>query len=200
MRYLLLFTTLLLCPFTNAQIRITETFESSKVLDWNEYATKEKSALIMMDMLNLENKKGEKILVHTETDLPIQTEYDYKITSKLIIPKINSDEIFGILFDMDEDFNILAFIFSENSFKVCTFNGGKLNFENSYDLIIKLPKGKDKLMEFVIEQKGGKLIISYDNMEIFSHKRTIYSPIFGFITTSKLQIDEVVVEQEYVGN
>ena len=154
----------------------------------------------MMDMLNLENKKGEKILVHTETDLPIQTEYDYKITSKLIIPKINSDEIFGILFDMDEKFNRLAFIFSEDSFKVCTFNGGKFNFENSYDLIIKLPKGKDKLMEFVLEQKGGKLIISYDNMEIFSQKRTIYSPIFGFITTSKLQIDEVVVEQEYVGN
>ena len=66
--------------------------------------------------------------------------------------------------------------------------------------MIKLPKSKEKLIEVVLEQRGGKLIVSYDNMEIFAQKRTIYSPNFGYITTSKLQVDEVTVVQEYVGN
>lgn len=200
MRHLLFVVTIFICAFANAQMRITDTFDSSGVLDWNEYANKEKSALIMMGMLNLEVHKAANVLVYTETDLPIQTEYDFKISSKLIVPKIESDEIFGILFDMDEKFNRLAFVFTEDKFIACNLKGGKFDFENSYENLIKLPKAKDKNMEIVLEQKGGKLIVSYDNMEVLKQKRKINSPIFGFITTSKLQIDEVVLEQEYVGN
>lgn len=181
-----------------SQIKITETFDGTGVLDWNEYADKDVSAIVKMGVLDLEVKK-DKFYSICSTDLPILPEYDFKITMKLIVSKINEEDISAILFDMDERFNRLAFIFQENNFIACTYNKGKFNWEEGEEKRIKLPKGKNKQLEIVIERRGGKIIISYDNIEVLRWKREVYSPYLGFLTSSHLQVDEVVVEQEYTG-
>lgn len=199
MRYLVVIFCLLFSS-SNAfsQIKITETFDGTGVLDWSEYADKDVSAIVKMGVLDLEVKK-DKFYVSSCTDLPILPEYDFKITMKLIVSKINEEDISAILFDMDEHFNRLAFIFQENNFIACTYNKGKFNWEEGEERRIKLPKDKNRHLEVVIERRGGKIIVSYDNIEVLRWKREIYSPYFGFITSSHLQVDEVVVEQEYTG-
>lgn len=198
MKKLFLAMAICLCSFANAQIRIVDTFDAAGTLDWNEFAQKEQSALIKMGLFELENKT-QGALVKSETELPVLPEYDFKVTSKLIVPKIEGDEIFGILFDMDEKFNRLAFIFKEDYFLACVYNRNGFNWTNAYDEVIKLPKAKNREIEVIIEQRAGKLIVSYENIEIFSQRRTLQSPNFGFVTTSKLKIDEVIVEQDYTG-
>lgn len=199
MRNFFILFCLLLCSSNSfSQIKITETFDGAGVLDWNEYADKDVSALVKMGKLDLEVKK-DKYYTICSTDLPILPEYDFKITMKLIVSKINEEDISAILFDMDEQFNRLAFIFQENKFIACTYNKGKFNWEQGEDIRIKLPKDKNKQLEVVIERRGGKLIISYDNIEVLRWKREINSPYLGFITSSHLQVDEVVIEQEYTG-
>ena len=75
-----------------SQIKITETFDGTGVLDWNEYADKDVSAIVKMGVLDLEVKK-DKFYSICSTDLPILPEYDFKITMKLIVSKINEEDI-----------------------------------------------------------------------------------------------------------
>ncbi|MBQ4521164.1 MAG: hypothetical protein II999_11260 [Bacteroidaceae bacterium] len=182
-----------------SQIKITDTFDGTGTLDWSEYADKDVSALIKMGMLDMEVHE-EGFYVNSCTDLPILPEYDFKVSVKLIIPKFDEEETSAILFDMDERFNRLAFIFKENKFIACTYNKGKFNIEEGEEIRIKLPKKKNREIEVVIERRGGKIIISYDNIEIMRWKRPIHSPYLGFVTSSHLKVDEVIVEQEYTGD
>lgn len=194
----IIYMSLFCCSYAAAQIHITETFDGSSSLDWSEYADKDVSALVKMGMLDLEVHK-EGFTVNTHADLPILLEYDFKITIRLIIPKFDDKETNAILLDMDERFNRLAFIFKEDNFTACTYNNGKFNFEEGENIRIKLPKKKDRHLEVVLERRGGKIIISYDNIEILKWKRPLHSPYLGFVTSSHLKVDELIIEQEYTG-
>ncbi|MBQ4632841.1 MAG: hypothetical protein IJ421_08525 [Prevotella sp.] len=190
---------LILSSSANAQIKIIDTFDGMSSLDWTQYADKDVSALTNMGFLELKVKK-EGFYINSSTDLPILTEYDFKITIKMVIPKFDEKETSAILFDMNENFKRLAFIFQENKFIACTYNNGKFSMDEGEEVRIKLPKKKDRPIEVTIERKGGKIIISYDNIEIFRWKRQLHSPYLGFITSSHLKIDEVIVDQEYTGD
>ena len=189
-----------------AQVKFTETFDGSGHLDWNEYASKEVSALIKMGMLDLEVLK-EGWVAKTQTDLPVLPEYDFKVTMKLVVPKIEKDEEFVILFDMDENFKRTAFVFSENKFVACTFttksakNGmpSQCIFGDGEEIQIKLPKAKNREIEVVIERKGNKTIVSYNNIEVYKHNYKLHSPYLGFLTSTHLKVDELIVEQRYTG-
>lgn len=199
MRTLSFILGLLLCSSSSfAQIKITETFDGAGRLDWNEHATKQTSALIKMGALDIEVMEKDYI-TWCLADLPIIAEYDFKITAKLIVPKIAETDSFGILIDMDKDFNMTAFLFTENKFKACKFNDGKFLTNVGAERHIKLPKGKDRQMEVVIERRGGKYIISYDNIDTFKWSADITSPTLGFITSSHLKVDELIIEQQYSG-
>ena len=189
----------LLCTVVvSAQIRIVDNFDGATALDLNEHADKDVSALVKMGVLDLEVHK-EGFYVFCSSDLPILLEHDFKITIKLIVPKIDEKNQFGILFDMDEDFNRLAFVFQEDKFIACPYNRGRFMDEMGEELKIKLPKARNKNMEVVIERKGGKIIVSYDNMEVLRWKRQLNSPYLGFVTSSHLKVDEVIIEQAYTG-
>ncbi len=197
-KYLLLLLSILIYSYSvNAQIKITETFDGTGTLDWNEYAYKDGSALIKMGVLDLEVRKDSSYAT-IGTDLPILPEYDFKISIKLIIPKFDEKEVSAIFFNMDEDFKRLAFIFQENKFLACTYNNGKFMNEG-VDFKIKLPKKKNRELFVQLERRGGRIIVSYDNVEIFRWKRTLNSPYLGFATSSHLKVDEIVIEQEYTG-
>ena len=196
---LLLLCLLIFSSSAIAQIKITDTFDGMGSLDWSQYADKDVSALTSMGFLELKvNKEG--FYVNGSTDLPILPEYDFKITIKMVIPKFDEKEKSAILFDMDENFKRLAFIFQENRFIACTYNNGKFSLDEGDVSRIKLPKKKNREIEVTIERRGGKIIISYDNIEVFRWKRPLHSPYLGFITSSHLKIDEVIVEQEYTGD
>lgn len=197
-KYLLLLLSILIYSYSvNAQIKITETFDGTGTLDWNEYAYKDGSALIKMGVLDLEVRK-DSLYATIGTDLPILPEYDFKISIKLIIPKFDEKEVSAIFFNMDEDFKRLAFIFQEDKFFACTYNNGKFMNEG-VDFKIKLPKKKNRELFVQLERRGGRIIVSYDNVEIFRWKRTLNSPYLGFATSSHLKVDEIVIEQEYTG-
>lgn len=197
-KYLLLLLSILIYSYSvNAQIKITETFDGTGTLDWNEYAYKDGSALIKMGVLDLEVRK-DSLYATIGTDLPILPEYDFKISIKLIIPKFDEKEVSAIFFNMDEDFKRLAFIFQEDKFLACTYNNGKFMNEG-VDFKIKLPKKKNRELFVLLERRGGRIIVSYDNVEIFRWKRTLNSPYLGFATSSHLKVDEIVIEQEYTG-
>lgn len=197
---------ILISVSTFAQVKLTETFDGSGHLDWNEYASKEASAIIKMGMLDLEVFK-EGYVAKTQTDLPVLAEYDFKVTMKLVVPKINNEEEFVILFDMDENFKRTAFVFSENKFVACTFTtkSGKNGmptqcfFGDGEETQIKLPKAKNRAIEVVIERKGNKTIVSYDNVEVYKHNYKLHSPYLGFLTSTHLKVDEIIVEQKYTG-
>ena len=147
-KLLLLFSLLLITLSTFAQTAITqtaitETFEGAGRLDWHEYATKQSRALIIMDALNIEVLE-KNYIAWCLSDLPIIPEYDFKITAKLNVPKINDTDFFGILIDMDKDFNMTAFLFSENIFKARKFNYGNFLPCIGTDIHIKLPESKNK--------------------------------------------------------
>ncbi len=182
----------------NAQIRIHEDFENSAILDWTEYADKDASAIIKMGALHLDiHKEGYRI--NCTTELPVVPEYDFRLKAKLLIPKVSEDEYFGVLFDMDDNFNKLAFIFSEDSFEVRLYNRGRFVEEYGDFRRIKLKKGRNVEMEFELIRSGGSVIVQYNNIEIFRQKRPIHSPHFGFITNSKLSVEELILEQDYSG-
>lgn len=181
-----------------AQIKLTETFDDAGTLDWDEHATKKTSALIKMGALELEALDKD-YKVWCLTDLPIIPEYDFKITAKLIIPKITETDTFGVLIDMDEDFNMSAFLFTEDKFRACKFNNGKILTDVGSERHIKLPKSKERKMEVVIERRGSKYLVSYDNIDTFKWSVPISSPAFGFISYSHLKVDELIIEQYYGG-
>lgn len=189
---------LLIASSANGQIRIVEDFEDSTSLDWTEYADKDVRAVVQMGALELEAMDSE-FAVNCTTELPIIPEYDFKVIAKLTIPKIDDENLFGILVDMDEDFNKLAFLFMEGLFVVRHYNNGVIDKSRGEIRQIKLKGGKNRTMELVLTRKGGSYIIEYDNIEVFRWKRALHSPHFGFYTTGKLRVEEMILEQEYTG-
>lgn len=197
-RLVLLMLALLITSVAGAQVRIVEDFENSTALDWSEYADKRMSALVMMGALEL--KALEDFMpVSCTAELPVVPEYDFKIKAKLFIPKVDDKHVFGVIVDMDEDFNKIAFLFSEDMFVVRHYNNGKIDSEKGEIRPIKLKGGKDRTMELEVIRRGGSYIVNYDNIEVLRWKRRLESPHFGFFTTSHLKVDEVIVEQEYTG-
>ena len=189
---------ILICSAANAQIRIHEDFENSTILDWTEYADRDVSAIIKMGAIHMDvHEEGWRISCTTE--LPVVPEYDFRIKVKLLIPKISKEDYFGVLFDMDDKFNKLAFIFSEDSFDIGILNRGQFVEEYGDSRRIKLKKGRNVEMEFELIRSGGSVIVQYNNIEIFRQKRPIHSPHFGFITNSKLRVEDLILEQDYSG-
>lgn len=197
--YLLLLGLLLYSTVVMSQIKIEETFDGAGTLDWSEYADKDVSALVTMGALDMEVKK-EGLAVLCTSDLPILSEYDFKVTAKVLVPKLDED-LFGILFDVDEDFNRKAFLFKEDMFIACIFNDGNLVPGKRHTRRIKLPKAKNRNMEITIEKKGARLVISYDNIEIekFPIKNNTIEPKLTFYTTTKLKVEELIIDQPYTG-
>lgn len=186
---------LLTIVFTaKAQFKIVEDFEGSSKFNWSEYADKEMSTLIMGGYLELNKLSDDLAAIWCHTDLPINPELDFKITAKLLVPKIEEGEKFGVLIDRDEDFNKLAFLFEPEKFMAYQYNDG-IDKTKGETIRIKLKEGKNQTIDLVIERKGGSYIISYNNMEVFRWRKPLNSPYFAFFTTSKLKVEEMTLEQ-----
>ena len=210
---ILLFACLIpLCA--KAQINIKETFNSDDKLrlDWEEYADRRGSALVMDGQLVLTCKeKNHARMVFV--NLPINVEKDFKISSSIIVKHISDNEWFGISID-DNEFIKLGFFMSEDFLYVGYYENSTSNFGDSdestkdYRIIkgdgkvIKLKSGKNVTVNTILEKKGKKLIFSINNVKVYEkyHKNSDFfvAPRLGFITegVSEIKIDEVKIEQE----
>lgn len=215
MKKLFLFLTIALAApnFANAQIDITESFNSDERLrlEWEEYADKKGSAIVTNDNLSVICKdKNSARAVYV--NLPINVELDFKISSKLIVDQISEDKKFAVSID-DNDFVKLGLFFSENYLFVGYYDNSINNFgeeeasNSNFNIhkgagkTIKLKGGRNQEVNITIEKKGKKLIVYLNNMKVYEKSNKtpdfLVSPCLGFITfgNSVLKIDEVKVLQ-----
>jgi len=201
MKRLLLSLCLLLPLGAAAQgLKIVDAFDGSSPLEWEEYSEKEASAMILNGYLELKCMQKD-WMATIMTTLPIYVEHDFKISCNLTVSRLDKESRFGVLIDRDEAFNKCAFLFCEGTFECRFLNNGKFR-EAGETQRVKLKGGKDRSVDLVLERKGGKYILSVDNMGVFEQRLPITTPLFGFYTdgNSTLRINSVTVEQDYDGS
>jgi hypothetical protein len=175
---------------------IVETFDEKAILNWEEYANTNSSAIIKDGYLELQCKEiGKNALVRVE--LPISVEHDFTISGKILVPKLNDQNRFGIFIDLDENFDYLLFLLKESVLQAFIMNN--LTTKSSTERAIKLKSGKNQIVNFILERIGNKYVFSINNMKIFELRRKLNSPVLGFFTEDEsiIKIDELVIKQDY---
>lgn len=181
--------------FAQDKIVITDSFETSKY-QWSEEYEGDKIATISDGYYNIENKSQEHFIAIT--DFPFEGDHNFKVSTKVLIPKFGKKNEFGIVFDYDDDKNFSALILSDMKFRVCNFIGGiEYSVVKKGGIILKAEKGKLVSIEF--KKVGKKITFLVDNMEIgtISRKTSSNSSTIGFYIGSdtKLMVDEIEIEQ-----
>lgn len=184
---------ILICAMTlNAQIKIVEDFENGATLGWEEFSNKTGSAIIKEGFIELKSHKKRQVAA-TNVKLPINGNYDFKITAKILIPKFNKKMGLDIFF-LDSNLKPVFFAgVTEN--RLFSFVDQK-----PIQSKIKLPKGNDKIIEFVIEFIGNDVTLTVDNVELIRTEKNGCPELIGFDTNTLIKIDEVIIEQEYTGD
>lgn len=180
---------------TNAQekIIIKENFENNR-LQWDEFYEKESTGSIQNGYYILENKQSDSYALSI-TELPVNIESNFKLTFKFLVPKVNENYYFGIVFDYEDENNYSNFLVSERKFRIWNKKEGKSSLLRKNSLILKAGKNKEVIIE--MEKKGPKLIFSVDNMEAITFTKELHFSSFGFQVegSNSIKISEVVIEQ-----
>ena len=179
--------------YAQEKIMVKETFDSNK-FRWDEFYEKNHSGGIQDGYFVLQNKKDGTI-VHSVAELPIDIDNNFKITFKFLVPKINDDYYFGIVFNYEDENNHNNFLVSEKKYKMCNMVNGTSSISRHGSLILK--SGKDKEVIIEMEKKGNKLIFSVDNMEAVTITKKLNFNTFGFQVENEhtIKVDEIIIEQ-----
>lgn len=191
----ILFAIILFPLQLSGQIVIKENFEGSTKLDWEEHSEKKNSALVQNGYLELKTDNA-LFPCTTRTYLPIDPDEDFNIKCELFIPHFGNG-LYGIMFDMDEDFNKNLVLFNKSTVYCFLYNNGKI-LEKGDRALIKLPsKEKDCTINLEFIRKGSKCIININNMKAVEiPKKHMSSSLFGFYSSSTLLINSFEVYQE----
>ncbi len=193
---LFLLVTLLSITRINAQspYEVVDNMDDNK-FRWEEFYNKEFSNSFVNGYMILENKLDDSA-VYSITDLPLSLDRNFKITTDVIISKIDEKHRFGVLFNFEDESNYSSFILAEGHCKVYNCKNGTISVVKQMDIILK--SGRNKEVKIEIERKGSKLIFSVDDMEFASiSKKILDYPSFGYIVYGKnsLKIDDVKIFQ-----
>jgi len=171
---------------------ITETFDNN-LFRWDEFYEKDCSAGIEDGYFVLKGQKDNG--GHSVAELPIFNDRNFKITFKFLVPKLNDEYYFGVIFNYEDGDNYESFELMERKFQCVNVKDGEIRMSRRGPVI--LSGGKNKNVEVVVEKKGGKLIFSVDNMEVITITRDVRLTTFGFLVEGDnvLKVDEVSVEQ-----
>ncbi|MDR1348805.1 MAG: hypothetical protein LBJ63_10375 [Prevotellaceae bacterium] len=196
MKKILLAVFVLISAFVNAQDKrvVTETFDSNK-FQWDEFYEKDCSGSIQDGYFVLQNKKNEH-LVRSVTELPINVDNNFKITFKFLIPKVNDEYYFGIIFNYEDENNYNNFLVSEKKYKILNKINGISSISRQGGIILKSGKNKEVIIE--LEKKGENLSFHVDNMEAIRITKKLKFNTFGFQVedANTIKVDEVVIEQQ----
>lgn len=171
-----------------------ETFDQN-TYGWEEKVEKKKSATIKDGYLVLTNKKKEGSIEIT-TRLPLQVKKRFKVTSKLLIPKLNDENRFGVIFNKIDDENYLAFLVKKENYYLINKENNTTTLEKTGK--IKLKEGKNQTVTIILENKGGKLIFVVNGMTAIEVKQDLRYSDFGFYSegSGTIKIDEILIEQQ----
>lgn len=171
-----------------------ETFDQN-TYGWEEKVEKKKSAIIKDGYLVLTNKKKEGSIEIT-TRLPLQVKKRFKVTSKLLIPKLNDENRFGVIFNKIDDENYLAFLVKKDNYYLIKKENNTTTLEKTGK--IKLKDGKNQTVTIILENKGGKLILVVNGMTALEVIQDLRYSDFGFYSegAATIKIDEILIEQQ----
>ena len=195
MRTITFFVFLFSLVFAHAQDKrvVIEKFENND-LRWDEFFEKEYTGSVQDGFFVLQSKK-EGTVLHSVTELPLDTEQSFKITFTFMLPKIDDKFFFGIIFNYQDESNYSNFLVSEKRCKIGNIAGGKNSLSRQNPIVLKSGKNREVVIE--MEKKGDKLFFSVDNMEAAIITKKIISNTFGFQVEDAniLKVKEVTMEQ-----
>ena len=203
-KYLLIFCALFpIC--VSAQV-YKEDFDGATKLVWEEYAEKERSALVQNGCFELQSlDKHYNATVNIKLPIDVEAD-DFVIKAEILVPRINDKDRFGIFFDNDSNFHSRGVLFCENraySGKIMDDYVDKSEFEEDsrYKLNpnarfrggrmhrIKLESGKNKVVNIELKKRGLKFTVSINNMQVVEFpKEEMKNALFGFYTETSMQI------------
>lgn len=128
------------------------------------------------------------------TRFPVMARNNFKISYKLLFPKLDEDHVFGLVFNYDEDENAGDILYiTENKFYIYDADGTKLGKAEK----IKLKKGKNVEVTVDIEKKGKKLLISINGIDFVNEDLVIKTSYMGFCVNEKntLKVDQIKIVQ-----
>jgi hypothetical protein len=198
MKKILLAVFVLISVFVNAQDKrvITETFDDNK-FQWDEFYEKDYSGSIQDGYFVLQSKEKEQ-LVRSVAELPINVDNNFKVIFKFLIPKLNDEYYFGIIFNYEDENNYSSFLVSEKKYMILNKITGIRSISRQGSIILKSGKNKEVIIE--LEKKGKNLIFRVDNMDAITITRELRFNTFGFQVqdANTIKVDEVVIEQQMV--
>ncbi|MDR1792296.1 MAG: hypothetical protein LBR36_02480 [Bacteroidales bacterium] len=186
---------ILCCISLKAQEKRTvrETFDNNK-FRWDEFYEKTGSASIQDGYFIISNtEKG--TCRWSVAELPIDIDQNFKLTFKVLVPKLTDEFYFGIVFNYEDENNYSSFLVTEKKFKILNKVNGVSAQSRASGIILKAGKNKEVVIE--IEKKGTKLIFTVDNMEAIAISKELKTNTFGFLVedANTIKIDEVIIEQ-----
>ena len=128
------------------------------------------------------------------TRFPVMARNNFKISYKLLFPKLDEDHVFGLVFNYDEDENTGDILYiTENKFYIFDADGTKLGKAEK----IKLKKGKNVEVNVDIEKKGKKTLISINGVDFVNEDLIIKTSYMGFCVNEKntLKVDKITIVQ-----
>lgn len=128
------------------------------------------------------------------TRFPVMARNNFKISYKLLFPKLDEDHVFGLVFNYDEDENTGDILYiTENKFYIFDADGTKLGKAEK----IKLKKGKNVEVNVDIEKKGKKTLISINGVDFVNEDLIIKTSYMGFCVNEKntLKVDQIQIVQ-----
>lgn len=128
------------------------------------------------------------------TRFPVMARNNFKISYKLLFPKLDEDHVFGLVFNYDEDENAGDILYiTENKFYIYDADGTKLGKAEK----IKLKKGKNVEVTVDIEKKGKKILISINGIDFVNEDLVIKTSYMGFCVNEKntLKVDQIKIVQ-----
>lgn len=179
----------------NAQEKmiIKETFENNR-LRWDEFFEKDCSCNLGNGYLELQNKK-DGWTVWNSTELPVSPDANFKITSRILVPKLNDTYFFGILFNYEDENNYSSFMVSEKRFRLYNKTNGTNSLSRHNSIILNSGRNKEVVIE--MEKRGDKLTFCVDGMEALKMTKRINYSTFGFIVNGANTIKVLEVDIEY---
>ncbi len=181
------------CSFAYAE-RVTRTddfTDGESKFGFDPTADKKHSVTLDGEYLVVTSKKD---WYKVGTRFPVRAKENFKISYKLLFPKLDDDHVFGLVFNYDEDENTGDILYiTENKFYIYDSEGTKLGKAEK----IKLKKGKNVEVTVDLEKKGKKIIISINGVDFTNEDLQIKTSYMGFCVNEKntLKVDQIKITQ-----
>lgn len=157
------------------------------VLGWGEYAWKDFKCLIMNGTLHMESKIEEAIA--TSCSAPFSIDDDFELSCEVLVKKIDDDKTFGVIIDVEDYDNYLAFMVTEGIARYEKWKDGKLVGSKLNTIKMKEKKGKSVVV--LTLRREGDLVKFYVNDVLALEKKNVHLTIsdIGFKIGGKQKID-----------